>query len=158
SGGGLFVWASARFSWQVLLASMGVLIVGVMAVAAAAPATRTRAHAPQPLARVVGDLGRALRAPGSGVLLPYLATYTRGEAMAGTMWTPLLVDSRFDKPFIGLATGVVGMAASIAGSLGGGWLATRLPLVTALVIPATVRVLPLAAQAVVALAPTRAGV
>src|SRR5262249_53049577 len=82
SGGGLFVWASARFSWQVLLASMGVLIVGVMAVAAAAPATRTRAHAPQPLARVGGDLVRALRAPGGGRVLAYPATYQLGGTTA----------------------------------------------------------------------------
>jgi MFS family permease len=158
TGGGLFVWASAYLPWRLLLAVMGGIVLLVMLAAALAPATRTRAVPPQRLGAVVSDLVRALRAPGSAGLLLFLVTYKLGETMAGVMWKPFLVDAGFDKPFIGQVTSVYGMAASIAGSLAGGWLAWRLPLRAALLIPAVARLLPMAAQIFVVMAPTRVGV
>jgi hypothetical protein len=152
TGGSLFVWASATVPWQLLLALMGAAILAVLAATLAMPATRTRAHPPRRLAAVVGDLVRALRAPSSRGLLWFLVTYKLGETMATAMWKPFLVDAGFDKPFIGQASGF-GMAASIAGSLAGGWLASRFSLFTALMIPAAARVVPLAGQALVALRP-----
>jgi PAT family beta-lactamase induction signal transducer AmpG len=153
SGGGLFVLASSALSWRVLLALMGAVLLAVLLATLAAPSARTRLHPPQRLRVVFGDLARALAAPAGRGLLLFLVTYKLGESMAGAMWKPFLVDAGFDKAFIGVATGVWGMAASIAGSVLGGVLAARLPLLTALLIPAAARVVPLAAQALVALGP-----
>ena len=158
TGGGLFVWASAYLPWRALLGAMGAVVLATMVAAALAPATRTRAVPPQRLRLVVADLVRALRAPGSGALLLFLATYKLGETMAGVMWKPFLVDAGFGKAFIGSVSGIYGMAASIAGSLAGGWLATRFALRTALLIPAVARLVPMAAQVLVAMAPTTLGV
>jgi MFS transporter, PAT family, beta-lactamase induction signal transducer AmpG len=157
-GGGLFVWASAYVSWRLLLPAMAALVLACMSVALAMPAARTRTHAPAPLGAIVRRLVAALATPGNATLLAFLVTYKVGESMADTMWRPFLVDAGFGKEFIGLATGVYGMWASIAGSFGGGYLATRLPLMTALWIPAAARVAPLVAQAWVALHPSRGGV
>jgi MFS family permease len=153
AGGGLFLWASATVSWRTLLFTMAAVIAGVAIIVAVAPATRTRAHPPLPLREILGALGRAFHAREGRAFLLFLATYKLGESMATAMWKPLLVDSGFDRAFIGVITGV-GMATSILGSITGGWLATRLPPILALSIPAAARVVPLALQALVALAPT----
>jgi predicted MFS family arabinose efflux permease len=121
------------------------------------PATQTRGHEPVAFGDILRLLGRALAAPGSRALLLFLVTYKTGEVMADTMWKPFLVDAQLSKPLMGTVT-LVGMATSIAGSLAGGWLASRLAILPALWIPAAARIAPLGAQALVALHPTAAGV
>lgn len=154
AGGGLFVWASATISWRALLFTMAALVAAVAVAAAAAPATRTRAHPPLPLREILAALGRAFRAPEGRAFLLFLVTYKVGESMSTAMWKPFLVNAGYQRAFIGIATGVVGMATSILGSLAGGWIATRLRPIPALLLPAAARVLPLGAQALVALSPS----
>ena len=158
TGGSLFLWASTYLPWRVLLGGMAVVVLAVMLAAAVIPATRTRAAAPQPLRDVIADLVRALRAPGSGGLIAFLVTYKLGETMATVMWKPFLVDAGFTKGFIAEVSGTWGMGASILGSLGGGWLASNVRLRTALLIPAVARLVPMAAQVFVVMAPTVIGV
>jgi MFS family permease len=150
--GGFFVWASAYFSWRVLLGGMGLMLLLALAATLAIPASRTRTYPPQKLSSVVSTLARALASPSSRSLLLFLLTYKLGENMSTTMWPLFLVDAGFDKSFIGQVTSA-GLMFSIAGSLIGGLLAARLPLFTALMIPATLRILPLAAQSLVAVMP-----
>ncbi|MEJ7733827.1 MAG: hypothetical protein WKG00_32110 [Polyangiaceae bacterium] len=87
-----------------------------------------------------------MRAPGGVVMLAMVATYKLGESMADAMFKPFLVDHGFTAAQIGLWSGTWGMGASLLGSLAGGLLATRLPIVGALAITGALRAVPLVAE------------
>ncbi len=154
-GGGVFVALSAFLPWRTLMFAMAGLVVAVLLVAATMPVARAARRAPVRLRAVVVELFQALS--GSRALLVFLVTYKLGESVSSGVWKLFLLDIGHGKGFIGLLSGV-GMWASIVGSLGGALLATRLPMVTALWIPAVARLVPLAAQALIALSPPAASV
>jgi predicted MFS family arabinose efflux permease len=149
TGGGLLVWLTARIHWRGAFLAMSALMMAVMLVTLAVPEPAEGERAAG--SRVgFGDIGRALlgslRARAGVVVLAMVATYKLGESMADTMFKPFLVDRGFTAAQIGLWSGTWGMAASLLGSLAGGLLATRLPIVRALAIAAGLRTLPLAAE------------
>jgi MFS transporter, PAT family, beta-lactamase induction signal transducer AmpG len=101
---------------------------------ATAPPERGRS-----LVEVVAVVVRALRVPGTGWLLLFIGTYKLGESMVDLMFTPFLIKSGFTLGQIGLWVGTYGLAASIAGSIAGGLLARRIPLLTAVGVTALLR-------------------
>jgi len=153
TGGGLFIAASATVPWHTLLLGMAGLVLLALCAVAALPAARVAPRVRVRVAAIVADLVRAL--VGSGPLLVFLITYKLGESIASGVWKVFLFDAGMGKPFIGTLS-VVGMWASIGGSLAGGMLASRLPILTALWIPAIARLVPLVAQVAVALHPSAA--
>ncbi len=146
--GGLLVWLSSFFGWRGLFISM--------AVAAALPLPmiflyREGAHtffrAPLPdFRRILGKVVDFFRLPGAWSLVLFIATYKLGESMIDAMFKPFLVDAGFSPGTIGLWMGTYGMAASIAGSLAGGLLSSRLGVFRGLAAGALLRVFPLALE------------
>jgi MFS family permease len=160
-GGSLFVWASVWVAPRLLFFGLAAIALAAAATAAAtheAPRSH-QDHASASLRDIVAALVAALRSPGNRALLLFIGTYKVGEGMAEAMWKPFLIDRGFDDAFIGGVFGTAGMAASIVGSLAGGFLATRVPFERAVWLPAAARIVPLAGQAIIAATTaTRAGV
>lgn len=145
-GGGILVWLSASTGWSGLFMTM--------AVVAACPLVLILLHREVEPDKPAGDshprssdfmkafLG-AWRTPGAGFFLLFIATYKMGESMIDPMFKPFLVDNGFTAHQIGLWVGTWGMVASLIGSVAGGLLASRLPIVQALFIAAAMRLIPL---------------
>ena len=151
TGGGLLVWASGRIGWEGLFGVMAALIgfstfvtlaLREEALTDGGPA-RPR---PVTLGGVLALLGRALRSRETVWLLLFVGTYKLGESMADTMFKPFLYDAGYGREQIGLWVGTWGMLFSIAGSVWGGWLASRITLLRAAAITAFLRAIPVAGE------------
>ncbi len=153
TGGGVLVGLSADIGWRGLFLIMAGLVALALAVTLTVREAPRRAVERGSFGDIFRTLAAALLRRENVVLIVFLATYKLGESINDTMWKPFLVDAGLGARFIGWVNGTLGMAASIAGSLAGGWLATAMPLERALWYPATARLVPLAAQAVVAAVP-----
>lgn len=152
TGGGLLVWASARIGWSGLFVAMALLCLAAFVVMLFARETppEPRAGPSAPPARQEPDwrelfqrLKSALLLPGAGWLLLFITTYKLGESMSDVLFKPFLVDMGISPAQIGLWVGTWGTGASIVGSLAGGVLASRMPLLGAVGLTATLRVVPL---------------
>ncbi|HZI16671.1 MAG TPA: MFS transporter [Myxococcus sp.] len=150
TGGGLLVWASERIGWSGLFLAMAALCAVALLVTlfAREPAPRESAEgAPAPPRtdwdELFGRLKGALLLPGTGWLLLFIGTYKLGESMSDVLYKPFLVDSGITPGQIGLWVGTWGTGASLVGSVLGGVLAARMPLLGAVALTATLRVVPL---------------
>lgn len=158
--GGLMLAYLATLGWPRFFFVMAGLVVAVLVVTLVwrepeAPAAQR--------SEGIGDVWRAarraVRLPGAGWVLAFIATYKLGEAAADAMFKPFLVDEGFGDDQIGLWVGTWGTVASLTGSVAGGLLARRLPLLGAVALTAALRALPVAGQwALAAFGPTAAGV
>ena len=149
TGGGLLVWASGDLGWSGLLAAMAVLVLAVCAFTLTwrePEAPHHDASQPTKLRDIALAAGRALRLPGAGWVLAFIATYKLGESMIDAMYKPLLVDRGLPPATIGLWLGTWGVASSIAGSAAGGALVSRFSLVRALAITSVLRLGPLVGE------------
>jgi len=151
TGGGLLVWASGTIGWEGLFIAMGALVAGALVVSISFRESYHRdpeaADSPlrhPSLAAVVRLLGESVRSWDALWLLLFVGTYKFGETMVDTMFKPFLVDAGFAKEQIGLWVGSWGMLFSIAGSIVGGYAATRWPLLRAVAVTAALRALPVA--------------
>lgn len=142
TAGGLLVWASAWIGWRGQLIVMAALVLAAMFAVLSVrepPPAEAVARVRRSLREVlVASLG-AMRAPGALWLLAFVGTYKLGEVMVDVMFTPFLIDAGFSVPQIGLWLGTYGMAASIAGSLCGGLMAQRIPLLAAVAVASLLR-------------------
>jgi len=150
--GGLLVAATDTIGWSGLFLSMGALVAlaaGFVLVHRETPTPQAETTTAPPAARlrlrdIVATLLAAIRLPGGVSLLVLIGTYKIGESMADSMFVPFLTDEGFDRLEVGFLDGVWARALSIAGSVAGGLLATRMPLVRALALTALLRGLSLA--------------
>ena len=154
-GGGVLVWASARIGWTGLFFAMAAVVIAVLITTLLVPERRSK-HAESgargTLREVLRALREAMRAPGTGPAILLVMTYKMGESVIDPMFSPFLLDHGMTRDRIGLWVGSVGMGAGIAGSLLGGWLATRASsLVLALAIAGAARIVPLLAQLALAI-------
>lgn len=157
TGGGLLVWASGTIGWTGLFVSMAVLVTLSLLVTLSwdenAVVLRNRPPAepaePAPHRRtgeILAALRRAVTSSGAGWLILFVGTYKLGESMADTMFKPFLVDAGYREAQIGLWVGTWGMLCSIVGSVGGGLLARRMPLLRVVGWCAVARALPVAGE------------
>lgn len=148
TGGGLLLWASARVGMAVCFVAMAAMVLVTFGLMwrFVEPTATQRASAGPPLRGVLRTLLDSLRRPGAGWLVVVVLTYKLGESMADRLFKLFVFDAGFDKADVGLWVDGWGMAFSIAGSLYGGWLATRRSFVSAVMLAAGLRVLPIAAQ------------
>ena len=151
TGGGLLVWASSRIGWTGLFWVMSALCLAVFTVVLFVreppPREETGPDAPKLdwralFARIKG----VLTLPGTGWLLLFIGTYKLGESMSDVLYKPFLVDAGYTPAQIGLWVGTWGTAASLLGSTCGGLLAARLPLLGAVALTGTLRLIPLAGR------------
>jgi MFS transporter, PAT family, beta-lactamase induction signal transducer AmpG len=145
-GGGILVWLSARAGWSGLFLTMAVVAVLpfilILLHREVEPNESAGYYHPKSADFMKAFLA-AWRVPGAGFFLLFIATYKMGESMIDPMFKPFLVDNGFTAHQIGLWVGTWGMIASLIGSVAGGWLASRLPIVQALFIAAAMRLIPL---------------
>src|SRR5262249_51061482 len=142
TAGGVLVGLSDDIGWAGLLAARAALCaVGILATTAVDEPRRSYRERDS-LADIGRAIVRALREPDSLVLLAFLVSYKTGESMIDAMWKPFLVDAGFSTKYIGWVNGTLGMAASIAGSLAGGWLASAMRPQRAPWVPAIGRIVP----------------
>lgn len=156
TGGGLLVWASGTIGWSGLFVSMAGLVTLSLLVTLSwdenAVVARHAAPLPEKPAasgrtrEILAALRRAITSSGAGWLILFVGTYKLGESMADTMFKPFLVDAGYHEAQIGLWVGTWGMLCSIAGSVGGGLLARRMPLLAAVGWCAVARALPVAGE------------
>jgi MFS family permease len=106
----------------------------------------TISKAPPKFNDFINALLNALKTPGAGYFLLFIATYKMGESMIDVMFKPFLVDNGFTAHQIGLWVGTWGMVASLIGSVIGGWLAMRFSIISALFVAALLRIFPLVAE------------
>jgi MFS transporter, PAT family, beta-lactamase induction signal transducer AmpG len=160
TGGGLLVWQSARIGWDGLFYAMAGLLglvlalsIGLRERAAGAPGDAAAA-APVDFRILLGRLAAALRRPETAALIAVVVTYKIGETLANAMWKPMLFDRGFATSQIGLWTGTFGMAFSLAGSFGSGFMIRRVALPRALLWTAVLRGLGVGAQFALTLVPS----
>lgn len=151
TGGSLLVALSAAWGWASLFWSMAALCVLAMATVMFVP-DRHHGPAEAPKDRVswselLTRFKSIVTRPGARWLLLAVATYKLGETLADAMFGVWLTRvHQLPKAQVALWLGGWGMAASVIGSLLGGLLATRVPLVRAVFIAACLRLIPLVAQ------------
>ena len=93
------------------------------------------------LGEVLRQMLRSLRAPGALKLVFFVGTYKIGEGMVDAMFKPFLIDHHFTIPQIAEWVSTYGLVASIIGSLLGGYLAYRWPLLLAVGVTGVLRAL-----------------
>lgn len=160
TSGGLLLYFVAQIGWRGLFAVVTGLVMLVFALTWAwrEPDVTTEAT-PTRLRDVIDALRRAAAKPGTLWVLLFIGTYKLGESAADAMFKPFLVDAGFTDAQIGLWVGTWGTVASLLGSLAGGLLAMRAPLVRAVAIAAALRALPMLGQwAIAVTGPTEANV
>ncbi|QAT83106.1 major facilitator family transporter [Corallococcus coralloides] len=151
TGGGLLVWASASIGWSGLFLVMSALCLTVFTVVLFVrepPPREAEGHESPKLdwPALRARIRSALTVPGTGWLLLFIGTYKLGETMSDVLYKPFLVDAGFTPARIGLWVGTWGTAASLLGSMCGGLLAARLPLLRAVALTGSLRLLPLAGR------------
>jgi len=144
TGGGLLLSLSDRIGWQGVFLTMAALSLGVLGVTLAArePAQTGDSAARMTWREITARLKGAVLSPGTPMLLLFIGTYKLGETVSDVLFKPFLVD--LGKTSAQIGTWVLfGAVASILGSLAGGLLATRMPLLGAVAVTATLRLFPL---------------
>lgn len=144
--GGLLVWATAWVGWQGAFLAMAIL-VGVVAVVVWSmeePSAQSMedADAVVSVSSIVQALRLSFKTPGMGALLLVIATYKMGESFIDLMYKPFLIDQGVTASQIGLWIGTWGMVASVMGSVVGGLLAMRFPLLRLLFVAGVIRLIP----------------
>jgi MFS family permease len=111
-------------------------------------AAREEAESPrrESVPQVLRALWASVRAPGAVWALSFIGTYKIGEAAADAMFKPFLVDAGYDEAAIGLWVGTYGMAASLCGSLAGGFAARRMSALGAVGLASALRIGPMLGQ------------
>ena len=145
--GGLMVWLSSITGWGNLFIIMSavaafplILILFFREESICMPAPDKMRIG---LKDVILYLASSMKLPSFAWLLFFIATYKSGEIMIDVMFKPFIVDSGFNVSDIGIWVGTYGMAASIAGSAAGGFIASKLTVYRALVCACVMRLFPL---------------
>jgi MFS family permease len=144
-GGGLLAWLFGRISLQAIFLVMAGLSLAVFVVTALSREPPPSASGAERMrwGEVLGRLKAALLLPGAVWVLLFIGTYKLGETMSDVLYKPFLVDAGFSTEQILVWVGTWGTVASIAGSLVGGWAVSRMRLLDAVALTATLRLGPL---------------
>jgi PAT family beta-lactamase induction signal transducer AmpG len=143
--GGVLVWMTLHIGWSgafLAMAALVAVVVVVVLLTEEAPEAESMDRSRASLRAVLRTLWQAVRRPGNGWVLVTVATYKTGESLIDTMFKPFMMDAGFAVHELGAIMGTYGLGMSILGSLIGGGLAMRLPLIRALQLTAVIRLLP----------------
>ena len=123
-GGGVLLILFDHLGWSGVFGTMSLILL----LATVPIGLHREAPAMRPTPGPTGGLGvRALlRRPGMVGWLGALLAYKFGEALAGGMLRPMLVDLGLEVGTIGWMLGTAGFVAGLLGALAGGWSAGRL--------------------------------
>ena len=134
--------AYVRIGWSGILWVIGALIVLIALTVLPLrepPAPPESRVARRSLGEVLRQMLRTLRTPGALWLVAFVGTYKIGEGMVDAMFKPFLIDHHFTIPQIAQWVGTYGLVASIAGSMLGGYLSFRWPLLVAVGVTGVLR-------------------
>lgn len=121
--------AADHLSWPAIYVGMGVLMLLGVAATAFAPEPALKDKPPASLREAVTDpfvefyrrsRGRA------AAILAFIVLYKLGDFLAASMATPFLLDLRFSMTDLGAIKGGVGLIATIAGTLAGGAILSKI--------------------------------
>jgi len=126
ASGGLALILSDHMSWRQVYWGMGsVMLLGVLATLLAPP-PEVEARRPRDFKEsVVAPLREFFSRKGAWVMLAIIISYKVGDAVAGHLLTPFLMEVGFTRTSIGGVQKVFGLIATIVGSLAGGGLVSR---------------------------------
>jgi PAT family beta-lactamase induction signal transducer AmpG len=126
-GGAVALVLSDRLPWsQVYWIMAGAMSVGIVATLLAPPAS-DRTVAPKSLKdAVVQPFLSFFHRPGAWAMLAFIVFFKLGDAVAGKMTTPFLIQIGFSKTDIGTVNKGFGMIVTIVGALFGGGLIAKL--------------------------------
>jgi PAT family beta-lactamase induction signal transducer AmpG len=158
TAGGVLLQASSAVGWHGMFSLMAALVLVGFAVAfmLREPAAQHDVD-PGSVRQILALLGRALATPGVPWLLIFIASYKFGESMADQVFRPFLVDAGVTREQIAAWVNSYGGLGSLAGSILGGLLASRIGLLRGLIVTACLRVVPLAGMLWLALSGPAAG-
>lgn len=144
--GGVLVWLSSMISWSFLFVIMG-LIAAVPLVLilffTECEYSGNRNEECINIRSIASIFIESLKYTPFRWLLLFVGTYKFGEIIIDVMFKPFLIDSGITSGEIGLWIGTYGMAASIAGSLAGGFIASKFSVYRALLLSSITRLFPL---------------
>ncbi len=143
--GGLLVWLSRYFNWEILFNVMAVIsLVPLILILFYNEAGAVKEFVQRiSINDLLDILKKSIRKSSFRWLILFVAVYKFGEIMIDIMFKPFLIDSGVAASDIGLWVGTYGMAASIAGSAAGGILASRFTVYRSLLMACILRLFPL---------------
>lgn len=146
-GGGVLPTLTDQWGWQALFGTMTglILLAWVVSWVMREPQQSADLERTDP-GEIVSRLKSVLIDRRAWLLLAVVAFYKLGEKLADEVFPSLLIDNGYEPADIAAIVGSWGMVFSMSGSVVGGLLASRMRLVDALMLTATFRVFPLAAQ------------
>jgi MFS transporter, PAT family, beta-lactamase induction signal transducer AmpG len=124
-GGGGIVVLAETMSWNRLFVVAGGLLLILAAIALRTPRV---SRDPQMRGRLIPMLVGWIRRPAAPAVFLFVLTYKLGDAAMAPMVKPFWVDRGMTLVEIGLISTTLGVAATIAGALAGGWMLPRLGL------------------------------
>lgn len=128
-GGGGIVALAESIEWGILFVCVGLLFLLLAGSAMAAPAVHRDQQA---RLHPVRGLSTWIKRPAALGVLFFILTYKLGDAAMTPMIKPFWVDSGMSLVEIGMIQTTLGVLATIAGALFGGWLTSRIGLFKAL--------------------------
>jgi PAT family beta-lactamase induction signal transducer AmpG len=133
ASGALALWLSAYWSWAHVYWAMAAIMAASAAATFLAPTPEVQGAPPPSVQAALVEpfqefLRRRFAIPG----LAFVLLYKFGDALAGPLMNPFLLDTGFTKPQIALIQNGIGLAATIGGAIAGGWALDRMPLPRAL--------------------------
>ncbi len=144
--GGVLVWASGLIGWSGSFVAMAVLVLVVAMMVSRLEERGCGAPLVGEREETLRDILRTLRVVavgrGLGLALAVVGTYKMGESIIDVMYKPFLMDRGFSASTLGLWLGTYGMGASVLGSVMGGLIASRLPLLRMLFVVGALRLIP----------------
>ncbi|MCX8124932.1 MAG: MFS transporter [Spirochaetes bacterium] len=146
--GGFLVWLSSYIGWHNVFYTIGGLIAVPLFLLIPYKETSMVQNKCNyiTIKDIFDHIKKALTQHGMIIILLLIATYKTGETFIDGMFKPFLVDRGFSASQIGLWQGTYGMAASIAGSMIGGVLASRYGIMRGLGISLLTRIVPLCGE------------
>lgn len=112
---------SDHLPWNMVYLIMGALMTGCMVFTFISPEPRTRVIPPKTIRDAVWEpLKNYFRRRGALEMLLFIMVYKLGDALAGAMTTPFLLDMGFSRTDVGTVNKAFGLISTILGTLAGG--------------------------------------
>ena len=119
--GRVVITAAKYLSWPVLFALQALLYIPSAVVTALSPEPEDRPLPPRSLREAVWNpFVGFLRQRHAIEIMLFLVLYKFGDNLASSLVSPFLIQAGYDKVDVGVASGTIGLVATIAGSILGG--------------------------------------
>lgn len=125
--GALALILSDHLPWNAVYGLMAACMLGCVLFTFLAPEPAERVVPPRSLKEaVLGPLSTYFSRPGAVEMLCFIMLYKLGDALAGAMTTPFLLDLGFTRTDVGTVNKAFGLLSTIGGTLAGGSIIARL--------------------------------